>query len=132
MKYTLSFGYINQVSAHIAELIIDNSTIITVEMFEEYNEFITKHFSKPYAVLVNSINTYSMSPEVTLLAARSRDLAATATVSFGNESEQVVEKFLKDRGPENLNFRKFSGFEMGRIKAIRWLELELIKAKENA
>ena len=132
MKYTLSFGYINQVSTNIAEIIIDNCTLITDEMFDEYNEFINKHFTKPYAVLVNSINTYSMTPEATERAAKNAALVAIASVSFGRESEQVVDQFLKDREADNLNFRKFSGFEMGRNKAVRWLELELTKAKQNA
>ncbi|WOH35992.1 hypothetical protein RI844_11480 [Thalassotalea fonticola] len=132
MKYTLSFGYIHQVSANIAEVIIDNCTVITVEMFDEYYEFINKHFSKPYAVLINSLNIYTMTPEATVYAAKSDDLIATAAVSFGKESEQVVNQFLTDREADGLNIRKFSGFEMGRNNAICWLELELNRVQENA
>lgn len=132
MKYTLSCGYINQVSAHIAELIVDNCTVITVEMFDEYYEFINKHFSKPYAVLVNSLNVYSMTPEATEHAAKRDDLIAIAAVSFGKESEQVVNQFLSDRKEDRLNFRKFSGFEMGRNNALCWLELELNRVQESA
>ena len=44
MKYTLSFGYINILADNIAEVIVDEGTVMTLEMCEEYDEFLIRVF----------------------------------------------------------------------------------------
>lgn len=129
MKYTLSFGYILRVSENIAELIIDEGTTVTVDMYEEYLEFIHENFAQPYAVLVNSINQFSFSPEVNSKIGAHQALAAIATVTYSEPQQKMIDNYaLAD---EKFNLRKFCGFNMGRNNAIQWLDLELQKQSEN-
>ncbi|KGK01097.1 hypothetical protein [Thalassotalea sp. ND16A] len=132
MKYTLSFGYINKVADNIAEVLVDNSATINNEMYAEYKDFLETHFTKPYAVLINSINEYYLTPEVKLQLAKSKELAGVATVSYTNKNNKVIDDFLQVRANDNINLKQFSAFEMGRNHAIRWLELELTKMSAKA
>ena len=61
MKLTTSFGQINLIATNIAEVIINNNIEITLEIVDEYDALMAKHFTQNYALLVNRINSYSFS-----------------------------------------------------------------------
>lgn len=129
MKYTLSFGYILRVRENIAELLIDEGTTVTVDMYEEYLEFIHENFAKPYAVLLNSINQFSFSPAVNSKVGANNSLAAIATVTYSKPQRAMIDKY--ENVDEEFNLRKFCGFNLGRNQAIQWLDLELNKQNAN-
>ncbi|MDG1732003.1 MAG: hypothetical protein P8M49_00440 [Thalassotalea sp.] len=131
MRHVLSFGYLNLVAPNMVELIIDNNAVIEADMYHEYREFITEHLEKPYAVLVNNINNYRMTPGVINLAGSSSDLSATAVISYSNENLAIIDSFFEYKDESAINLNSFSGLEMGRGKAIRWLECELSKSDAN-
>lgn len=132
MKHTLSFGYLTLIAPNIFELIIDDNAIVTATMHAEYAEYIASHQHKdePYSVLVNNINNYKSTDEANMLAGSNTNLSAVAVVIYSHLTTQVVSDFLatKEKNNDKVNLQIFSGLEMGRGKAIRWLELELTKS----
>lgn len=132
MKHTLSFGYLTLITPKIFELIIDDNAVITAEMYAEYAEYIAnyQHANEPYSVLVNNINNYQLSKEVKSLVTSNINLSAIAVVIYTNLNTQVISDFLAAKEIRNnkANLQVFSGLDMGRSKAIRWLELELTKS----
>ncbi|TKB46745.1 hypothetical protein [Thalassotalea mangrovi] len=131
MKYTLSFGYINIINDNIAEVLVDEGVEMSLEMCEEYDEFLHSHFHGPYAVLVNRIHNYKMSYETRLHIASHQDLVAIGVVSYNNHDSDEVAKLLQQRKIDNLNLKEFHGLDMGRGKAIAWLERELSTVNAN-
>ena len=57
-KHQLSFAKINILNEQVAEVIVEQGTIISLEMSEEYDRFLTEVFSNNFALLVNKINQY--------------------------------------------------------------------------
>ncbi|TRX57817.1 hypothetical protein [Thalassomonas sp. M1454] len=131
MRYTLSFGYLNLATPNIVELIIDNNTVVNADMYHEYREFISDNLQKPYAVLVNNINNYCFTPEAIALSGSTEDLSAIAVVSYSKENIAIIDEFFKYKDVSAINLNSFSGLEMGRGKAIRWLESELTKSSTS-
>ncbi len=125
MKHTLSFGYLYTITPNIAELVIDELVTVTPDMHTEYAEFIEKKFAKPYALLINNINPYQCVEETHRLIGNNSNLAATAVVSYSKNDMSVVDDFFELRKADEINFQLYSGFDMGRAKALRWLEREL-------
>ncbi|WP_394172161.1 hypothetical protein [Thalassotalea litorea] len=125
MKYTLSFGYINIISDNIAEVLVDEGVVMTLEMCEEYDEFLLSHFHGPFAVLVNRIHNYTMTYETRLHIASHEDLVAIGVVSYTKQDSEDVVKLVELRKVDKLNLREFHGLDLGRGKAIAWLEREL-------
>ena len=130
MKHTLSFGYLTLITPKIFELIIDDNTIVTAAMYAEYAEYIAnhQHGDEPYSVLVNNINNYQLTDEINFLVGSNANLSAIAIVSYGNRNTDKIEAFIMMKAYDKFNMQVFSGLEMGRGNAIRWLELELTKS----
>ena len=47
-KYQLSFAKINVLTEHIAEVIVGQDVVISLEMSEEYDDFLTNIFSNNF------------------------------------------------------------------------------------
>ena len=131
MKYTLTFGYINKVAPNIAEIIMDEQSTISVEQYYEYREFIENHFIQPYAVLINCVNKSDFDEEVLSHIVKSNALCALASINYNKENIRVSNEFINLVKGNNFSMKTFSAFELGRAKAIEWLQLELLKNKEN-
>ena len=131
MKYTLSFGFINLISDNIAELMIDEGVVMSLEMCEEYDEFLLNYFEGPFAVLVNKIHNYTFTYEASLHVASVENLKAVAVITYDQLNLDKARDLLERRKHDELNVKNFSGLHMGRNKAIEWLEEELSKVKVN-
>ena len=135
MKHTLSFGYLTLIAPKIFELIIDDNAVVTAEMYAEYAEYIVnhQHSNEHYSVLINNINSYQVTSEVNFLVGSNANLSAIAVVIYANLNTQVISDFLatKEKSNDRVNLQVFPGLEMGRGKAIRWLELELTKSSSK-
>jgi len=125
MKLTTSFGQINIISSCIAEVIINQDVEITLELLEEYDAIMAKKFTGNYAVLVNRINNYRYAYEALLCAGSAQNLRAAAVIEYGTNNEQRIQDLKSIRAMDNLNIKEFSGLELGREKAIAWLDEQL-------
>jgi len=124
-KYKLSFGYMTLLSENIAEVIVNHNTKMTIEMVEEYDEFLTNNFSENFGVLINRINDYSYSYEASISIASLEGLKAIAVVSYTPQSRKETLELLEKRKIDGLNVKIFSGLEMGWQQGLNWLEKEL-------
>ncbi len=129
MKYPLSFGYINILGDNIAEVIVDEGTVMTLEMCEEYDEFLIEYFTEPFAILVNKLHNYSYTFEAKLHIASLENLKAFAVVTYNKEGVEKTKDIAKIRASDGWNLKEFSGLQMGRKKAVKWLEKELNTVK---
>jgi len=132
MKLTTSFGQINIISKNIAEVIINNDTEISLEIVDEYDTLMAKHFTNNYAILVNRINDYRFAYEALLCVGSAQHLKAAAIINYGTASQQRTKDLNSIRHMDNLNIKEFSGLELGRESAINWLNEQLEKVDINA
>ncbi|MGB1261654.1 MAG: hypothetical protein ACPG52_01995 [Cognaticolwellia sp.] len=131
MTLNTSFGQINLISPNIAEIIINKDIEVTLELIDEYDALMAKHFSGNYAALVNRINSYSYSYEALLCVGSAQRLIATAIISYGVENEHQTTNLTSVRHMDNLNIKEFSGLELGRDSAIAWLNKQLAQAEPS-
>ncbi|KGK01098.1 hypothetical protein [Thalassotalea sp. ND16A] len=125
MKYYLSFGGINIIGDTIAEVIIEEGVVMTLEMCEEYDAFLLDHFPQPFGILSNRLHNYSYTYEAKLHTASLENLKAIAVITYNQEAKKETENLVKHRLQDNLNYKEFSGLQLGRDNGIKWLENEL-------
>ncbi len=125
MKHQLSFANVNILSESIAEVIVHPDIEISIEMVEEYHDFLTKHFPQSFAVLVNKINAYDYSFEAKLSLASHENLKAIAVVNYTEQCEKTTQQISAMRQIDGWNLKTFSGLELGWQQGLEWLEGEL-------
>lgn len=127
MKHQLSFAKIKILNEHVAEVIVDQGVVISLEMSEEYDDFLTKTFSNNFALLINKVNHYDFSFEAKLSMASHENLAAIAVVSYDSESKKSVEGFAAMRKLDGWNLKVFDGLNLGWQEGLDWLNNEITK-----
>lgn len=127
MTHYLSFASINIVSTKIVEVIVNQGIEISLEMSEEYDDFLTQHFQGNFALLINKINNYDFSFEAKLSMASHKDLIAIAVVTYDDEGRKSVGKLADLRERDGWNLRVFNGLNLGRQDSVDWLNSELNK-----
>lgn len=130
-KHRLSFADINIVSDSIAEVIIDEGLEVSIEMIEEYDTYLACIFKGKYGVLLNKINNYSYSPEAQFIMGSTDNIVAIAAVNYNEQGRQSSKVVAKKRIIDQLNFRTFSGLELGWQDAVTWLKQELANTTIN-
>ena len=126
-KHQLSFAKINILNENVAEVIIDQDVVISLEMAEEYDGFLTSIFSNNFALLVNKINQYDFSFEAKLSMASHDNLTAIAVVTYDEESKAAVEEVSAMRQLDGWNLKVFDGLNLGWQEGLDWLQGELSK-----
>ena len=129
MKYRLSFADLNLLTHDIIEVIIDDGVVLSLEMMEEYEQFLVEHFKHDFAILVNRVHCYSYSYEVQLSIASIEQVKAIAIVNYSEQSKLSSAQLIKVRSIDNWNLKEFSGVEMGWQQAFNWLQQELVTLK---
>ena len=132
MNFTTSFGHVKIISSNIAEIVINHGIEISLEVMEEYETLMNKHFTDHYATLINRINNYSYAYEVLLCIGSIKNLKAVAVINYGIENKQQAKDISAVHHVDNLNIKLFSGLELGRDNAIDWLKGELAKTCNNS
>jgi hypothetical protein len=127
MNITTSFGQVNFLSNNIVELIIDKGVEVSLELIDEYDALMAKNFTSDYAILVNRLNSYSFSYEALLCIGSAQYLKAVAIITYSSENKEQTKNLQAIRHMDDLNIREFSGLELGRESAIKWLEKQLSK-----
>lgn len=125
MNIELSFGSINIISTHIAEVIINEGTVMTLEMCEEYDACLEEQFHHPFAILVNKLHNYTYTFEAKLHIASLENLIAIAVVTYNKHGTEQTQKVLDQRAADSWVLKEFCGLQMGRQKALVWLETVL-------
>jgi len=124
-KHRLSFADVNIISDSIAEVIIDEGIEVSIEMVEEYDNYLACIFNSNYAILMNKINNYSYSPEAQFIMGSTKSIIAIAAVNYNEQGRKSSKAITQKRIVDRLNFRTFSGLELGWQDAITWLKQEL-------
>lgn len=131
MENRLSFAYVNIVQDNIAEVIIDNNVIITLDMLEEYDIYLNKHFKGNFGLLINRINHYSYSFEAKLTLGSVNGLCAMAVVYYNRMSKESAHSMMNARINDEFNLKLFSGLELGKHNGVNWLRDEIEKRNNN-
>ena len=124
-KQQLSFAKVNILTEHIVEVIVDQDVEISLEMSEEYDDFLTKTFSNKFALLINKVNQYEFSFEAKLSVASHDNLTAIAVITYDDESKKSVDKVAAMRELDGWNLKVFDGLNLGRQDGLDWLQSEL-------
>ena len=129
MMHRLSFGYITLLSENIAEVVVNQGVIMTLEEVDEYDYFLKCHFNGSFVLLINKINQYTYTFEAQLTIASLSGIKAMAIITYNQESDHITSKLANTRKNDNWNIKKFSGLELGFQSGITWLEQELLNVK---
>ncbi len=125
MKHELSFCSINILNENIAEVIVNKSVEMSIEMVEEYDEFLSTHFSSDFGLLINKVNRYDYSFEAKLSIASHEKLKVIAVINYSDESEALTQKIKNLRAVDSWNLKNFSGIDLGWQDGFDWLKKEL-------
>lgn len=125
MEKPLDFAYVNIIEDNIAEVIIDNNVMITLEMIEEYDRYLTEKFKGKFGLLINRINHYSYTFEAKLSIGSVRGLSAIAVVYYNRISKESSQSIMNARVNNGFNLQLFSGLELGKQSGVDWLKEEI-------
>ncbi len=128
MKHQLSFGSINKISDNIAEVIVNENVVMSLEMTEEYHQFLVDNFIGDLGLLVNKINPYSYTFEAKLNIGSASNIKAIAVVLYNQAAEKAVDDLFAMRQSDGWNLKTFSGLDLGWQQGLNWLEKELSEA----
>jgi hypothetical protein len=131
MNFNTSFGQVKLISSNIVEVIISQDIEVSLELVDEYELIMNKHFTENYAVLVNRVNNYSYAYEALLCIGSSKNLKAAAIINYGKANAQQTKNLQSIRRTDKLNVKEFSGLELGRDSAIDWLKEQLTNTVEQ-
>jgi hypothetical protein len=118
----LSFAKINCLNRRIAEVIVNQDVVISLEMSEEYDQALATHFASDFALLINKINHYRFAYEAKLTMASHSNLKAIAVITYNKKDRQSVEATAVMRKRDGWNLKVFEGLNLGRQAGIDWLE----------
>ena len=125
MKHDLSFVKINMLTDSIAEVTVEQGVEISLEMSEEYNDFLTRQFPGNFALLVNKVNQYDFAFEAKLSLASHENLTAIAVIAYDNDGKESVEKLAELRQLDGWNLKVFDGLNLGWQEGLDWIQGEL-------
>jgi len=128
MNHKLSFAKVNILNESVAEIIVGQGVEISLEMSEEYNDFLAEKFPNNFGVLINKINDYDFSFEAKLSMASHENLKAIAVITYYKEGTKSVEDIAAMRQLDGWNLKVFDGLNLGRQDGLIWLENELLAA----
>lgn len=119
--HELPFSKIILLSDSIAEVIINEGVELDEAMVDQYHEFLLKHLSAPFCLLINKINSYSYSFAAQINLATLKEINAMAIVTYSTAAELATNN-LATAVPREVewNLKMFSNRE----NALNWLQLE--------
>ncbi len=125
-QYRLSFARVNIVLENIVEVVIDNFVVVSLEMVEELDKFLSNTFTEKITLLINKVNTYSYSFEAKMIFGSLENIIAIAVINYSRDGEMITTEIMEQRKVDNLNIKSFSALDLGYQHAIRWLKNEMI------
>lgn len=116
--YVLPFVKIIKLSEDIAEVIVNEGVEYTLEMAEQYHQWIRDNMAHPCYVLVNRLNSYSYTFPVQQRLGTIPEIRAIALVTYNRSSELAAESIQNIPKSRLWNSRIFKG----RDDALLWLK----------
>lgn len=120
-QHRLSYAKVNLICDCIVELIIDEGIVLSIEMLDEFDEFLALHVNRNFALLVNRVNKYQFSYEVKFLLASQEGLCGIAVVTYNAHDTNLINDFKSLRSIDDLNLKVFEGLELGWQTGLDWL-----------
>jgi hypothetical protein len=124
-NYRLSFAKVSFISKDIAEVTVDNNIEVTIEMVEEFDEFLTSYDYPCLGLLINRIHIYSYTFEAKFCLYSHHKMKAIALVYYSAQCRQSTQDILDLRFMDKLNLKMFEGIDLGWQQAQQWLQQEL-------
>ncbi|MBL4822815.1 MAG: hypothetical protein JKX90_04735 [Colwellia sp.] len=125
MKHQLSFATITRLTDSIAEIIVNKDVEISLEMTEEFHQFLVANFNGDFGILVNKIYHYTYAFEAKLTLGSASNMKAIAVVFYNQAGSKTTDALLEVRAQDGLNLKLFSGLELGIKQGLDWLKEEL-------
>ncbi len=89
-SHTLSFGEITLLREDIAEVIVNDGIEMTLEMVDEYHEFLLSHLKTPFSLLINKIHSYSYEFLAQRKLAVLKEIHSMAVVSYSSSTKHAT------------------------------------------
>ncbi len=124
-NHRLSFANISFISNDIAEVIVDNNIEVTIEMVEEFDDFLSAYDHTHLGILINRIHSYTYTFEAQFCLYSHQKIKAIALVYYSPQCRQSTQDILDLRFMDKLNLKIFSGIELSWQQAQDWLQQEL-------
>ena len=115
--HDLHFGKVIILHDDIAEVIINEGIEMSLDMINEYHDFLVTNLKAPFALLVNKIHSYTYSFEAQLHLLNLAELKALGVVSYTNVSEMSTRLLHSIPRSFEWNLKIFKDRE----KAYTWL-----------
>lgn len=125
MKHQLSFATVNLLSDCIVEIIIADGVEVSMEMLDEFDDFLSQHLSAHFALLINKVNNYSYTFEAKMTMASHENLIAIAVIVYKDTDQKIIDDVMSLRSIDEWNLKVFSALELGWQQGYDWLQAEL-------
>lgn len=116
-QHRLSFADINILGDNLAEVIVDEGVEMTIDMVEEYHQFLLTHLIPPFSLLVNKLHSYSYDAEAQQKLANLQEIDRMAVVSYRLSTTTATEQLTELPWNGDWNLQIFTDRET----ALAWL-----------
>jgi hypothetical protein len=121
--FILPFGKINLISPNIAEVIINEGTILDKKEVQDYHNLLRSQLEHPFSVLINKENAYSYTFEAQLEIGNLKEMSHRAIVAYNHNAEMATQIIMDLNKKYNWNIKLFRERQV----ALDWLYLQLNK-----
>lgn len=126
-EHQLPFGVIRIIHGDIAEVIIDEGTIMDAKMVAQYHEFLLNNLTPPFSLLINKVNSYNYIFKSHRELAPLKEINAIALVIY-KSSKIATELLASYPRKEKWKFNTFTDCDT----ALHWLEEEQYPVRGQA
>jgi len=117
-EHRLSFCLIKRLPSNIAEVIPDEGIEISLSMAEELHQYLVAMMGDSFAILVNKLNSYSVTFDAQLVIGLLEEARATAVVVYNSSGEMATSQIRAMSDEQEKRIVIF--FDKG--QAVDWLE----------
>jgi hypothetical protein len=115
--HELPFARIIILREDIAEVMINDSVVMDVEMVDQYHDFLLSHLRAPFSLLVNKINSYTYDFPAQQKLATLEEINVMAVVAYNRVSKISTEALASFPRDSAWNLKIFPN----RDEALTWL-----------
>lgn len=126
-SYQLPFATINIVQTDIAEVIVNEGTEMTLDMVNQYHDFLLAHLQAPFSILVNKLHSYTYDFKAQENLATLTEINAIAVVVYNQMARLTTDNLANFPRSTQWNMRIFYDKE----DALEWLNAEQNKIPEQ-
>lgn len=123
--HDLAFAKIILLREDLAEVIVNEGVEMDVAMVEQYHDFLLKHLSAPFSLLVNKVNSYTYNFDAQQKLATLEQIDRMAVVAYDRVTEISTKYLASLPRTVNWNLKVFAS----RDEAYKWLTQETGVAK---